>query len=189
MRVARWADLDFSADVVGRLLEARGTPEDRQRFATARATPPPIPPGFAHHGVGGDALSAELAGQLGAPEIERALSVTFVPFAIGGPHRHAEGGEVHLIVAARRLKESWPATGDAAYAASVAEARRAVQRGAPSALEHVLWLEHFLVEQLLPVARELALPVVIRWPERRAVAVPPEELAPALDSALSSWED
>ena len=148
----------------------------------ARVTRPPE--GFAHHGVGGDALSTELARMLAYPELERAVSVTFVPFALdGGLLRHATDEGEHLAIEAERLRAAWPAEHDDAYRLAVQDACRAVRRGAPTAMEHVLWLEHFLVERLLRVAAPLELPVLVIWPERRSRL----ELERALDGALESW--
>ena len=178
MRVTGWAELELPMDV---LLTMAG--EARARVEEALETT--APSGFAHNGVGGEALASELASQLRCPELVEADTVTFVPFATEGVREHREGERLHLVIGTETLREAWPASRDAAYASSVSEAVRAVQRGAPTALEHELWLEHFLVVQLVPIAERLNLPVAIRWRPR---AVRTEGLDRALDSALSSWD-
>lgn len=175
MFVASWSDVPLPREHLAALV---------QRSSADRSTE--APSGFAHHGVGGEALSVELARMLSCPAFDQAASATFVPCAIeGGVERHEIDGAVHLVIGAERLRATWPAERDEAYRRAVAEACRAVRRGAPSAMEHVLWLEHFLIERLLRVAAPLRLPVVIIWPERR----PSIELERMLDGALSSWGD
>lgn len=178
MRVTSWTDLELPLEA---LLALAG----EERGAVEAALEARAPSGFAHHGVGGDALASELASQLGHRSLSEAATVTFVPFALDGVREIRDGDDVHLVIGTRTLREAWPGSRDAAYASSVSEAVRAVQRGAPSALEHELWLEHFLVAQLVPVAERLHLPVMIRWRPRAART---EGLDSALDSALSSWD-
>lgn len=178
MRVTGWSELELPVEVV---LSMAG--EARPRVEQALATD--APSGFAHNGIGGEALASELASQLRYPALGDADTVTFVPFATDGVREHRDGDALHLVIGTETLRAAWPGSHDAAYASSVAEAVRAVQRGAPSALEHELWLEHFLVAQLVPIAERLHLPVAIRWRPRAART---EGLDSALDSALSSWD-
>ena len=185
MRIAGWDALEYSSEIVGAFVEELAPALEHRRFLESRTTSPSVPRGFAHHGVGGDALCRELARMLDCPALERAVSLALVPFSIG-VQRHLEEDREHVIAEADRLTARWPATHDAHYADAVVAARAAVQRGAPTELEHCLWLEHFLVEQLLPVASRLGLPVIITWPGRRARAGEP--LDTTLDAALASWE-
>ncbi|MCB9597309.1 MAG: hypothetical protein H6719_31580 [Sandaracinaceae bacterium] len=179
MRVTPWAELPYPSDVLTELVD----PASRSGLEAARRALAPIPTGLGHHGVGGDALATELARMLACPAIAQATSATLVPFPLATPTAEGE----HLVLEAARLTQRWPGTTDPAYATAVADARRAVRRGAPSAIEHQLWLEHFLVEQLLPAAARLALPVVVSWPARGAAQTPIADLATRLDEALDEW--
>ncbi len=208
MYVAGWGDLAFPSAVVAHLVEQLSPPAHRARFEAARTSPPAIPEGLGHHGLGGVALAKELGRLLRCPAFDRAVSLTFVPFALNGfddpyqafevdlelsetgaIHRHVEGADEHLILEAGLVEASWPAIHEPPYADAVKSARRAVQRGAPTAHEHRLWLEHLLVEQLLPAAERLGLPVVLELPGRRLAEerTPPEALARLLDGALEDW--
>ena len=182
MRVTGWEGLPYPSETVARLVDAHGSADERARLEVARSAGPTVPPGFAHHGIGGGALRDALGRLLALPATDELRSLTLVPFEIG-VHRHLDGAGA--IASAEALRAAWPGARDAGGRDAVAAARQAVRRGAPSEPEHLLWLESFLVEQLLPVGARLDLPVLVTWTTRAATDGPPLEAR--LDEALASW--